>query len=353
LREATNVVLLALAADRASEGDSESGRHVFKGSEVAETTTLSPGEINDAVELLEQDDLVKVVRTMGNAPFDFGYVELTASGRLVAEEVHEGTYEKADSQPPTEIRRVFITHAASDRQIAEYVRDVLKELKPGIEVFVASRPGLIQSGEEWWARIKAELRAADAYIVLLTPQSVERLWVAFESGAAWMAKRPMLTVSAGGLNRAEVPMPLAVFQITSLQETEEVVAAFGRWGLKLSDPTAFAAHVRELTEHGTFIESEGWQGVEVQNRYFAWDGPRLHKLDDRSPIPAPPMVIEAMKEVGVTPSFGRLDKLRTHLAKGAMQVYETDRKSWRRELLYSDDGSQVLLASATDTEPIQ
>lgn len=89
--------------------------------------------------------------------------------------------------------------------------------------------------------------------------------------------------------------------------------------------------------------TEGWKGVEVQGRYFAWDGPTLHSLDDRPAIPAPDIVIEAIRGLGGTPSFGRQDKLRDHLAQGSMQVYETDRVSWRRELLHAPDGSQVLL----------
>src|SRR4051812_48788704 len=28
----------------------------------------------------------------------------------------------------------------------------------------------------------------------------------------------------------------------------------------------------------------GWKGVTVAGRYFAWDGPNLHSLPDRSPI---------------------------------------------------------------------
>ena len=61
------------------------------------------------------------------------------------------------------------------------------------------------------------------------------------------------------------------------------------------------------------------------------------------PIPATDAVLTAVKDAGCAPTFGRKDKLREHLAKGRMQVYETDRETWRRELLYSTDGSQVLI----------
>jgi hypothetical protein len=92
---------------------------------------------------------------------------------------------------------------------------------------------------------------------------------------------------------------------------------------------------------------EGWKGVDVQGRYFAWDGPELHSLPDRSPIPAPQIAIDAIRALGATPSFGSQNKLRDHLAQGSMQVYETDRATWRRELLYASDGSQILLVRET------
>ena len=86
-----------------------------------------------------------------------------------------------------------------------------------------------------------------------------------------------------------------------------------------------------------------WRGVEVHGRYVAWDGPTLHALDDRPGVPATEQIIIAIKDAGCNASFGRRDRLREHLARGLSQVYETDRETWRRELLYDADGSQVLL----------
>lgn len=92
-----------------------------------------------------------------------------------------------------------------------------------------------------------------------------------------------------------------------------------------------------------------WRGVEVRGRYFAWDGLPLHSLKDWPPVPAPEFAIDAIRQLGHTPSFGRREKLREHLAKGMLQVFETDRRSWRKELLYDADGSQVLLVREAST----
>ena len=91
-------------------------------------------------------------------------------------------------------------------------------------------------------------------------------------------------------------------------------------------------------------DDEEWVGVEVDGRYFVWDGPRLHALEDRRPVPAPRSAEDAVRRVGMIPSYGEYSRLRGHLAKGRLQVFETDRRhTWRKELVYAADGRQVLL----------
>jgi len=89
--------------------------------------------------------------------------------------------------------------------------------------------------------------------------------------------------------------------------------------------------------------SEPWYGIAVGTRYFAWGGPTLHALDDRDPIPAPEQLLQELRAQGVTHRFGTKAKMRNHLAQGWAAAWETDRHSWRRELLYGADGDQVLL----------
>ena len=97
-----------------------------------------------------------------------------------------------------------------------------------------------------------------------------------------------------------------------------------------------------LAEGHQLVGSEvDWHGVQVRNRYFAWDGPTLHALEDRPPIPVPLEAIEALQAAGHKPVFGTRAKLLQHQASGLSQVFETDRNSWRRELLQSD--GQVLM----------
>jgi hypothetical protein len=89
-----------------------------------------------------------------------------------------------------------------------------------------------------------------------------------------------------------------------------------------------------------------WEGVSIGSRYFAWDGPALHALGDRGPVPTPPQLLQELKSRNIPHRFGTKAKLCSHLAQGWAQAWETDRHSWRRELLYADDGDQILLVKS-------
>lgn len=111
---------------------------------------------------------------------------------------------------------------------------------------------------------------------------------------------------------------------------------------------AVVRFVAALEGHELADSSVAWEGVEVRGRYFAWDGPALHALDDRAAIPAPLEAIEAIRNAGHKPVFGVRDKLHKHQATGAQQVFETDKKSWRRELLQAADGQILLVRPNVD-----
>ena len=75
---------------------------------------------------------------------------------------------------------------------------------PGVRVFA----GDIGLGKEWQAALSAGGRAR-AILVLCSPESVERPWVNFESGAGWGQDARVITVCHDGLRREMPPYPSA------------------------------------------------------------------------------------------------------------------------------------------------
>jgi TIR domain-containing protein len=78
-----------------------------------------------------------------------------------------------------------IVHAAADRDLAILLRARIKDLVPGVQVFLASKAGELPTGEDWLAYIHKNLKAATSFLLLLTPRSVDRHWVSYEAGVAW------------------------------------------------------------------------------------------------------------------------------------------------------------------------
>jgi hypothetical protein len=109
--------------------------------------------------------------------------------------------------------------------------------------------------------------------------------------------------------------------------------------------------VAVLSDQGQLSQIE-WEGVRVGRRFFAWAGPTLHALPDRSPSPTPNEVLMAIRGAGYIPSYGVRAKLVHHLSEGALQVYETDKRTWRREMITPPEGQLLMVKPAHPAEGV-
>jgi hypothetical protein len=97
---------------------------------------------------------------------------------------------------------VFISHIHEERELAlalktflittVYVQLNLVTMRRELDIFVSSEPGGISPGEDWLTRLKQELTSAKVVIPLLTQHSLNRYWVNFETGAAWLADKKIM-----------------------------------------------------------------------------------------------------------------------------------------------------------------
>lgn len=77
--------------------------------------------------------------------------------------------------------RVFVSHATADKWIARVLCEKLEAI--GVVTFRDDRD--IAGGDHIPARLRQEINSADEFLVLLTPNSIDRQWVTLELGAAW------------------------------------------------------------------------------------------------------------------------------------------------------------------------
>jgi hypothetical protein len=83
---------------------------------------------------------------------------------------------------------VFISHVASESEIAVWIKREFGGLLGGaVKFFVSSDGSDIVGGDRWLSKIEAALKESQAVLVLCSEESVRRPWVNFEAGGAWMA----------------------------------------------------------------------------------------------------------------------------------------------------------------------
>jgi hypothetical protein len=106
---------------------------------------------------------------------------------------------------------IFVSHVTEERELALPLKEMLEELFSGdVEVFVSSDTDSILSGEKWTESVRNALNRASILIVLCSKTSLQRAWVQFEVGAAWMRDIPIIPICHSGTKLTDLPIPLSL-----------------------------------------------------------------------------------------------------------------------------------------------
>jgi|WetSurMetagenome_2_1015567.scaffolds.fasta_scaffold179536_2 hypothetical protein len=89
-----------------------------------------------------------------------------------------------------------------------------------IDTFMSSDKNAIYAGEDWMKRIFNELKTTKILISLLSPASVDRPWINFEAGAAWMGNAVVIPICVGGLTIGKLPKPYSSLQAIEMDTVE-------------------------------------------------------------------------------------------------------------------------------------
>lgn len=110
---------------------------------------------------------------------------------------------------------VFISFIHEEQRIAEalqaYLEAHLQHLVPH-GVFLSADDWQVFAGEIWLERIRHELQEAKVVVLMLSQKSIERPWINFEAGAAWLANKALIPVCYGGLTKGHMPKPYSGIQ---------------------------------------------------------------------------------------------------------------------------------------------
>jgi hypothetical protein len=232
-----------------------------------------------------------------------------------------------------DLPELFISHAAVDKPLAEFIENCLRPLLAETAIFRTTRVDQIPAGKAWLQHIHEHIKSAEQFIVLLTPVSVKRPWISFETGAAWASGKLLIPVVAG-MRKEEVPEPLRSLQLLALEDPVEAAEAFRVLGANLKDPPTFTAAVTSLsaTSARSALADEGWEYLEFNGLRFAWEGP-FDRKNLATPVPERPGFVEAVKASGYGIVQGISGDLLNENSKGYVQIFEIDRFGRAHEIV--------------------
>ncbi len=112
--------------------------------------------------------------------------------------------------------KVFLSHSYDDTAVARKIRDLLFQ-RLSTRVFLHDD---LRAGENWQSKLQKELREADVFVALLTPNSIADSWLLQETGAAWGLEKPIIPLVARQDILDRFPIQLRSYPALNLNELQ-------------------------------------------------------------------------------------------------------------------------------------
>ena len=119
--------------------------------------------------------------------------------------------------------RCFLSHSTEHKDHAKFLKHEI-ENACAVKVFVASDPSSLSPGQDWYAELLANLKESMVTLVLMSPSSVNRPWLLFESGAAVGFGRTLIPLLFGGLRDTLLPDAIKPRHACDLSKRDSVIA---------------------------------------------------------------------------------------------------------------------------------
>ena len=174
--------------------------------------------------------------------------------RLVQEIRSMGFNASDDQQQPLEgTMKIFVSHSSADKSIAEAFVGLLRAALPlsAKDIRCTSVDGYkLPAGTNSDEQLRQEVFEAQAFLVLLSPVSIQSIYVMFELGARWGAKRYLAPVMVAGLTPSALKAPLSAIHAvagTSEGDIHQLIETLSeRLNIESEKPAAYAKALKEF-----------------------------------------------------------------------------------------------------------
>ena len=143
----------------------------------------------------------------------------TASSQTVQTGPGDASRSNEDTSPGGS--KCFISVATEEAEISILLRHWILQLFPEFSpCFVAVEN--LRLGDRWLEQIERVLSEVEIFIVIFSQKSLKRHWLHFESGTAWINKRPIIVLTHSDLRKNDLPTPYSAFQGCRIDEADGI-----------------------------------------------------------------------------------------------------------------------------------
>lgn len=151
--------------------------------------------------------------------------------------------------------RLFISHSAKDASVAERLIELIQAALnlPASAIRCTSVDGYgLPGGASTEDQLRLETQDSDAFIGLVSPNSLRSMYVAFELGARWGANKHLIPVLAPGVDASILDRPLAglnALKADSRPQLQQLVNDLAtQLGIQTESPAAYDRFVDRILE---------------------------------------------------------------------------------------------------------
>lgn len=149
--------------------------------------------------------------------------------------------------------RLFISHSSRDSALVDLIVVLLRAALnlPASEIRCTSIDGYrLPIGADTDEQLRREVHAAEAFIGIISPESLKSLYVVFELGARWGAGRPLFPVLSPGTDTKILSGPLSGLNALSAgnrSQLHQLVRDLAQsLDIKAESPDAYERHIEPI-----------------------------------------------------------------------------------------------------------
>ncbi len=117
--------------------------------------------------------------------------------------------------------KIFLTYIQEEFQVGLVLKKWIETaFADHCEVLVSTDPEHIPALAQYLEKNEQGLSDVKALVILCSPNSLQRPWISFEVGCAWMRKIFIIPVCYAGLSPTDLPQPLAIFSAFDLNQED-------------------------------------------------------------------------------------------------------------------------------------